>query len=192
MHWVIAGGTGIAVLLTIGIYIFFFVSAAKLKVMKHSYLPVRLVTHQYGVRRILDTSLEEGDRILVPKGDYSGIWKVRTTDWVKDDEPTIGKKVLDLDTKQCYIFNGKVWSKLIDQLFGRGRGYLVNHKWVDFKWTQEGSALVIQEPMDGAYNIVLSDGSIQPLSIIDGTLYSTFPVSGNRVITKHMASIERV
>ena len=133
--------------------------------------------------------MEEGDRILVPTGDYQGIWRVCTTSWTKDDEPIVGKQVVDMTTRRTDMYNGKEWTTILDQLFGKGTGYLVGHKWQSFRWSMDGPSLVVQEPMDGSYNIVMSNGERYPLSIIEGKLYSTLPVHGNRITTKHLAAI---
>ena len=161
----------------------------KIQSLVNTYKPVSLVTNLYNVRQVGLHILEDGNRVLVPSGEYEGIWKVRDIDWVRDDVSVEGRRIYDLSTKRSLLFHGDHWTTICEDILGKDpRGRLSAEdgilSWNDFRWTQEGTKLVIQDPRDGAYEIVMEDGNVYALSIIDKNIYSELPTQGLQVCLK--------
>ena len=175
-------GSLIAVLIVLLSVYSFMATSKRINTMDYIYKPVSTVTHLYNVRQVGLLVLNTGDRVLVPHGEFVGIWRVERETWELDDEPVVGKKVYRLDTRESYTCHGDRWTSTSQDVLGDGRGYLNgNFEWHDMKYVQEDNRLVFQDTLDGIYNIV-TEMDVYEFSVIDGRIYSELETDGETVI----------
>lgn len=136
-----------------------------------SYEPVAAVTMYYNVMEIGSLNLREGDRVLVPRGEYEGLWRVRLSQWVRAEASVPWRDVTDLRTFQRFTFNGERWLAYTEEVLGHGEGVLEVSKDGQLAWRERtlSGTHHVHNLCDGAYTLY-QGGSVYPAVVLQGQL----------------------
>lgn len=130
------------------------------------YDPVVAVTRYHNVLEIGALQLRDGDRILVPHGEYQGLWRVQVGQWVRAEPTETWRPVTDLRTMQRFTYNGERWLSYAEEVLGVASGVLEARRDGTIEWRE---ARGHRNLADGAYVLYQGVASF-PATVLDGEL----------------------
>lgn len=143
------------------------------------YFAVNAVSPYHNVKQVGTLDVRDGHRILVPSGNYEGLWTVHLNKWKKAEPSVRGRRVVDLNSRKAYVFNGKQWAHLFDTVFEKppdlpehvAKPATLQRKKNKTTWQAPRIELGKLVAPDGAYTVYFPTGSV-PVTVIDGVSYS--------------------